>query len=221
MDSFEINKILGAVLGTCLVLLSLNIAAGALFAPHKPAKPGYNIEVPEHPVEEAKPGQPEEPFATLLASADVKRGANAAKKCMACHTFQHGGPSLIGPNLWGIVNRPKASFAGFNYSPAMKAMTGNWTIDDLNVYLQNPKGMVPGTAMNFPGIPKGSERADVIVFLNSLADSPAPLPKAAAAPAPPAAPTAQSGSPPAAPNAPSGRPAPASPAPTGQPARPH
>ena len=194
MDSFEINKVLGAVLGTCLILLTLNIGAGALFAPHKPAKPGYNIEVPEHPVEEAKPGQPEVPIANLLASADIKRGENAAKKCIACHTFQKGGPSLVGPNLWSIVNRPKASVAGFNYSPAIKGKTGNWTIDDLNIYLQNPKATVPGTAMNFPGIPKGAERADVIAYLNSLSDNPAPLPKAAEGPA---APSTQAGSAPA------------------------
>jgi cytochrome c len=115
MDSFELNKILGAVLGTCIVLLSLNITAGALFAPQKPAKPGYNIVVPEKPAEDGKPAAPEEPIAKLLANADVKRGEAAAKKCIACHTFQKGGPNLVGPNLWGIVNRPKAGIANFNY----------------------------------------------------------------------------------------------------------
>jgi len=189
MDSFELNKILGAVLGTCLILLSLNIAAGALFAPHKPAKPGYNIEVQEHPTEQAsKPAEPEVPLPTLLASADVKRGETTAKRCAACHTFTQGGPSLIGPNLYGIVNRDKASVAGFNYSAAMKGQKGKWTLDDLNVYLKKPVAMVPGTAMAaFPGIPRDSERADVIVYLNSLSANPAPLPKAAAAPAAPAA----------------------------------
>ena len=194
MDSHEINKVLGALLGTCLVLLSLNITAGALFSPHKPAKPGYDIVVPEHPAEEAKPGQPEVPIANLLASADIARGENAAKKCVACHTFQKGGPNLVGPNLWGVVNRPKASIAGFNYSTAMKSKTGNWTIDELNIYLLNPKAMVPGTAMVFPGIPKGTERADVLAYLNSRADSPAPLPKAAEAPAAVPAAAAQAGS---------------------------
>jgi cytochrome c len=210
MDSFEINKILGAVLGTCLVLLSLNIAAGALFTPHKPAKPGYDIVVPEHSTEDAsKPATPDPAVETLFASTDVSRGENSSKKCLSCHTFQKGGPSLVGPNLWGIVNRPKASVAGFNYSPAMKGKTGNWTLDDLYIYLKNPKAMVPGTAMNFPGIPKPSERADLIAFLNSRADNPAPLPKAAAAA--PAAPTAQAGSPPApgAPKTPAATPGPA------------
>jgi cytochrome c len=182
MDSFELNKILGAVLGTCLVLLSLNIAAGALFAPQKPAKPGYDIVVPEKPAEDGKPAAPEGPIAKLLASADVKRGEAAAKKCIACHTFQKGGPNLVGPNLWGIVNRAKASVANFNYSQAMRAKGGNWSFEELNDYLLNPKKMVPGTNMNFPGITRASERADVILYLNSLSDNPAPLPKAAAAP---------------------------------------
>jgi cytochrome c len=182
MDSFELNKILGAVLGTCLVLLSLNITAGALFSPQKPAKPGYNIVVPEKPAEDGKPAGPEEPIGKLLASADLKRGEAAAKKCMACHTFQKGGANLVGPNLWGIVNRPKASVANFNYSQAMRAKGGNWGFEELNEYLANPRKMVPGTIMNFPGITRGSERADLILYLNSLSDNPAPLPKAAAAP---------------------------------------
>jgi cytochrome c len=181
MDSFELNKILGAVLGTCLVLLSLNIAANAIFAPHKPAKPGYDIAVQEA-APAGKPGTPaapEEPIAKLLASADMGRGETSAKKCVACHTFGKGEPNRVGPNLWGIVGRDKASVAGFNYSAAMKAQKGNWTIDDLNAYLKNPKAMVPGTNMNFAGIPRATERADLLTFLNSKADNPAPLPKAA------------------------------------------
>jgi cytochrome c len=181
MDSFELNKILGAVLGTCLVLLALNITANALFAPHKPAKPGYDIAVQEAPAG-GKPGQPaapEEPIAKLLASADAGRGEASAKKCVACHTFGKGEPNRVGPNLWGIVGRAKASVAGFNYSAAMKGKGGNWTIEELNTYLLNPKAMVPGTNMNFAGIPRGSERADLLTFLNSKADNPAPLPKAA------------------------------------------
>jgi cytochrome c len=184
MDSFELNKILGAVLGTCLAVLSLNIAAGAIFSPPKPAKPGYEIAVPEEGTETAKAApEPTVPIETLLASATVERGQASAKKCVACHTFEKGGPNRVGPNLWGIVGRDKAHASGFNYSGAMKSQTGTWTIDDLNRYLINPKAMVPGTNMNFAGIPRASERADLLVYLNSLADSPAPLPKAAAAPA--------------------------------------
>ena len=183
MDSFELNKILGAVLGTCLGVLSINIAAGAIFAPGKPAKPGYDIVVPEKtPSGAAKPAEDkQQPIEQLLAKAEVGRGENSAKKCAACHTFNKGGRPLVGPNLWGVVGRPKASEAGFNYSAALKAKGGNWTIDDLNQFITNPKGYVPGTNMTFAGVPRGSERADVIAYLNTLSDNPAPLPKAAEA----------------------------------------
>jgi cytochrome c len=181
MDSFELNKILGAVLGTCLVLLALNITAGAIFAPAKPAKPGYDITAQEKAAEsKAGPKEPSQPIEVLLASSSAEKGEASAKKCAACHTFNKGGPNRVGPNLWGLVNRKKASAAGFNYSAAMKAKGGDWSFQDLNIYLTNPKAFVPGTNMTFAGLPRDSERADVINYLRSLADSPAPVPKAAA-----------------------------------------
>jgi cytochrome c len=190
MDSFEVNKILGAILGTCLGVLAINIAAGAIFSPAKPAKPGYEIAVPEQaPAGDAKPAVPEqaEPIEQLLAKADAGRGENSAKKCVACHTFDKGGRTLVGPNLWGIVGRAKASVPGFNYSAALKSKGGNWTVEELNQFITSPKTLVPGTSMTFAGVPRASERADLIVYLNSRSDSPAPLPKAAEAPGAPKA----------------------------------
>lgn len=196
MDSFELNKVLGAILGTCLILLALNIAANAVFTVHPPAKPGYDIAVTAPPAagDKAAPAAPEVPIATRLASADVGRGEIAAKKCATCHTFDKGGRNLVGPNLWGIVGRPMASNDGFNYSTAMKGHKGNWTFEELDKYVKNPLGMVPGTKMTFAGIQRGTERADLLVFLNAKSDSPQPLPKAEAA-APPAP---QAATPPAA-----------------------
>jgi len=181
MDSFELNKILGALLFTCLVLVALNITAGALFNPELPAKPGYNIAVQEPGKAAGAPAAPapEEPIEKLLASSDPTRGANVAKQCQTCHTLDKGGPNRTGPNLWGIVGRPRASEASFNYSAAMKAKGGTWTIDELNSFLTNPRGYIPGTAMTFTGLPRGSQRADVIAYLNTLSDNPKPLPKAA------------------------------------------
>jgi cytochrome c len=184
MDSFEINKIVGAVLGTCLFVLALNIAAGAMFSAPKPAKPGYEVAVQEQPAAggaAAAPAQ-DEPIEKLLASADPQRGETSAKKCQACHTFNKGEPNRVGPNLYGVVGRDRAAVPGFNYSAAMKGKGGKWTVEELNAFLINPRGAIPGTSMSFAGLPRGSERADVITFLNSKSDSPAPLPKAAEAP---------------------------------------
>jgi cytochrome c len=185
MDSFELNKILGAVLGTCLILLSLNIASGALFSAHNPEKPGYEIAVKEEPAGGAaaeKPA-PEVPLPVRFASADAKRGQNDTKPCLACHTFGKGEPNRVGPNLFGVVGRPKHSEAGFNYSAAMKKQEGNWKPEDLDKFLTNPRADIPGTLMTFAGLSRGQARADVITYLNSNSDKPIELPKQAAAPA--------------------------------------
>jgi cytochrome c len=188
-DSFEINKILGAVLGTLLITLALNIVSGAIFSPKKPEKPGYDIAVSEQPAggSAAAPAA-EEPIEQLLAKASPEKGASVGKKCLACHDFTKGGPNKVGPNLYGIVNRDRAAHEGFSYSAAMKAKGGKWTVQELNTYLMGPRAMVPGTSMAFAGISKGSERADLIAYLNTLSDNPAPLPTAPASDQPGGAP---------------------------------
>ena len=85
----------------------------------------------------------------------MEKGQATAKQCQACHTFEKGGPNRVGPNLWGIVGRPRASEAGFNYSAAMKAKGGKWTFDELNKFLANPRGYIPGTNMTFAGLSRG------------------------------------------------------------------
>jgi cytochrome c len=184
MNSFELNKILGALLGTCLILLALSIGAGAIFSPDKPGKPGFEIAV-----KEAAPGggagekkEPSQPIEALLASASVEKGQATAKQCQACHTFEKGGPNRVGPNLWNIVNDKRGEDrGGFNFSAAMKAKGGTWTYEELDKFLTNPRGYIPGTNMTFAGLTRDQQRADVIAYLRTLADNPAPLPKAAEA----------------------------------------
>ena len=190
MNSFEINKILGALLGTCLVLVAMHIASGAIFTPAEPAKPGYEIEVKaEQPQGGAAPAAAAEvPIENLLASASLDKGAQVAKQCQICHNLQEGQGPKVGPDLYGIVGRAVASVAGFNYSAPLKAKGGTWTFDELNKWLTKPSADVPGTAMTFAGLSNEKQRADVIAYLNTLSANPLPLPTAQAAPANPPAP---------------------------------
>jgi cytochrome c len=180
MDSFELNKILGAVLASCIVVLVTSFAAKAVFAPVEPEKPGFTIVAKETTsgAKEAAPA-PSEPIEKLLQTASVEKGQADVKVCQTCHTFEKNGPNHIGPNLYGIVGDKRGEGRnGFNFSAAMKAKGGTWTYDDLNQFLTNPKAFIPGTAMGFAGIQKDSQRADVIDYLHTLSDNPEPLPTA-------------------------------------------
>ncbi|MCF8477889.1 MAG: cytochrome c family protein, partial [Pseudolabrys sp.] len=164
MNSFELNKILGAILATCLLLLALSIGAGAIFSPETPAKPGYAIAVEEHGEgDKTVAKEPEKPIAVLLASASVDKGKSTAKQCQSCHTFEKGGPNRVGPNLWDIVGDERGKDrGGFNFSAAMKAKGGEWTDEELNKFLADPRGYIPGTNMTFAGLKRDSQRADLI-----------------------------------------------------------
>lgn len=182
MDSFELNKIMGAVLGTCLFVLALSIVSGGIFATHPPAKPGYEIAVADDKAgTKQAAAEPQVPLENLLNEATAEKGASVARQCVACHDFAKGGANKVGPGLYGIVNADPAQHAGFNYSNAMKNKKGKWTFEALDKFLENPNKVVPGTSMTFLGIRRATDRAAIIVYLNTLADSPAPLPKPAAA----------------------------------------
>ncbi|HMR32111.1 MAG TPA: cytochrome c family protein [Geminicoccaceae bacterium] len=183
--SLEGNKLFAAILTAGIIASGSGVLSRMVYGPHHLEEPAFRIALPEGGGEgTAAPAAEEKPLAVLLASADPAAGANVAKKCAACHSFEKGGPNKVGPDLWGVVDREVGKHEGFSYSPAMAGHGGNWTFDDLNDFLKSPKTHVPGTKMAFAGLPKETDRADVIVYLRSLADSPVPLPEAPAGEAP-------------------------------------
>jgi cytochrome c len=216
MDSFEFNKIAGGFLGTLLFVMALGVFSDAVFSHPKLAKPGYDLPAAEEASLEAGAAPAAvAPLPERLAKADPKKGEASAKSCTACHNFEKGAGPKIGPPLYGVVDRQRASIPGFAYSDAMKSKPGDWSFDELDKFIANPKGDIPGTKMAYAGEKDPQKRADIVDYLNSLSDSPKPLPQpTAAAGAPAGQETQGSGQQPAA-TAPKGQqPAPANVPPT-------
>ena len=204
MDSFELNKIMGAVLGTLMFVMGVGFLAEAIYHPIEDRGPGYAL--PEQEVAEAggaEEAAPEVSLGVLLASASADRGAAAVRKCQSCHSFGEGEPAKQGPNLYHIVGASEAHMDGFAYSDALlahKAAGDTWTYENLNTFLTNPKAYAPGTKMSFAGVRSPEERADILAYLQTLSSEPVPFPAADAAPAESAAegeaaPTAESAEP--------------------------
>ncbi len=214
MNVFRFLIKLGVGFACALALVfGVGFTSGILFTPEAPARPGFDIVVLPPGAVAEKPRAV--PIEELFAQADIGKGERVAKKCAACHNFKEGQGNKVGPELYGVVGRDTATFAGFNYSQAMKDHGGNWDALALNTYLTNPKAEVPGTSMAFAGLPKAEDRANLIAYLNSLSANPKDLPTVAAAPAeaaPVEAAPAQE-APAAAPAAPAAGEAPASEAP--------
>jgi cytochrome c len=218
MDSWEWNKIAGAVLGTLIFVMVIRIASESFFEVEPPAKPGYVVQGVEETASTSGPAAPVEEvipdWGTVLPTADANKGHDISHRCEQCHDLSKGGPNKIGPNLWGVVGRPRASHPGFDYSSAMKAKGGSWTFDELFKFLKSPQAYIEGTKMSFAGLPSAQDRINIIAYLRQDSDSPVAIPPPnpkAAAPAAPAGGKPSQGA--AAPGAPATPPAGSSTAP--------
>ncbi len=171
MDSFEFNKISGAILAALLLWFGTKIVSEALYSHASPEKPGYVVAMntPDGHGDDHGAKEKAVPFPELLAAADAAKGQKELKKqCLGCHTVDKDGKNKSGPKLWGVYDRGLGAVAGFSYSGALKKKGGSWTAEELNQFLKNPKKHIKGTKMAFKGIKNDEKRAALIKFLGTL-----------------------------------------------------
>ena len=180
MDSFELNKIIAAVLLVALIIIGIGKLSDAIFYVEKPKTPGYVVEVEQTAIAgaETKSDKVVEKvdIAALLAMGDLAHGEKVFKKCSACHSIVKGGKNNIGPALYNVVNRQVGLVDNYKYSKALAGYGKNWTFEELNGYLIKPAKWIKGTKMAFAGLRKEKDRASVILYLNKNSDNPLPLP---------------------------------------------
>ncbi len=178
MSGLELNKIVASVLVAGLTALVVGNLADILYQPDLNAKPGYKVAVTEVVDNASSSNQPVEvkvDIIALLSKANSDNGAKLIKKCAVCHDFTKGGPNRVGPNLWNIVNNKTAHRNDFSYSKALANKNETWTYDNLYHMIHHPSEFIPGTKMNFIGFKKPEDVADVIAYLRTLSDNPAPI----------------------------------------------
>ena len=180
MDSFEINKIIGAILLIALLTIGIGKISNMVFFVEKPINPGYKVEVLEKKDVKKITSENSEieeiDISSLLAMGDLNHGEKVFKKCSACHSINKGGKNKIGPALYNVIGRKIASIDDYSYSKAMASYNKNWTFEEMNGYLKKPQTYIKGTKMAFAGLRKEKDRASVILYLNKNSDSPLPLP---------------------------------------------
>jgi len=181
MDSFEINKIIAAILLTALIIIGIGKFTDILFHVEKPKESAYKIEGLEMVAAQTSSNSEtkvEEKIniKELLALGDAAHGEKVFKKCSACHMIASGGKNMIGPNLWEVIGRTAGSVSDYKYSKAMVAYGKEWTFEEMNAYLIKPQAYIKGTKMAFAGLRKEKDRASVILYMNSKSSSPKPLP---------------------------------------------
>ena len=180
MDSFELNKIVAAILMVALIIIGLGKLSDVIFHVEKPKTPGYVVEV-EQVVANTSQSTAETTLvktdiSALMALGDITTGEKVFKKCAACHSINKGGKNNIGPALYNVVGRSVGAISDYKYSKALSVYGKEWTFEELNGYLIKPAKWIKGTKMAFAGLRKEKDRASVILYLNQNSDNPLPLP---------------------------------------------
>ena len=179
MDSFEINKIVAAILLVALLLIGIGKISNIVFHVEKPKTPGYQVEVENIATTTASSTETIEEkidISSLMAMGDAASGEKIFKKCAACHSIEKGGKNKIGPALYNVVGRKVGGVADYKYSKALAKYEKKWTFEELNGFLIKPAKWIKGTKMAYAGLRKEKDRASVIKYLNENSDSPLPLP---------------------------------------------
>ena len=179
MDSFEINKIIAAVLMVALLIIGIGKVSDIIFHVEKPKTPGYTVDVEQTITASASSSETVEEkidIAALMAMGDIAVGEKVFKKCAACHSIVKGGKNNIGPALYNVVGREIGVVSDYKYSKALSSYGKEWTFEELNGYLIKPAKWIKGTKMAFAGLRKEKDRASVILYLNQNSDNPLPLP---------------------------------------------
>jgi len=188
MSGLEVNKILAAIIMAVLILTLIGHIGDLLVSTNHEKHGGhsqkietaYKIEVPNTDGNDqnksVKKEDVIEPISALLMNASLENGEKIYKKCGTCHNYEKGSANKVGPNLWNIINRPKAGIEGFAYSKALAGLGGEWSYEEIAEFLYKPKKYVKGTKMNFIGLKKTQDRANLVLFLREQSDNPIPLP---------------------------------------------
>tara|TARA_B100000530_G_scaffold191842_1_gene121769 strand:- start:384 stop:923 length:540 start_codon:yes stop_codon:yes gene_type:complete len=179
MDSFEINKIVAAILMVALLVIGIGKLSDVIFHVEKPERPGYSVEVEAVNTISTSALSSESDkidIAALMAMGDVVHGEKVFKKCAACHSIVKGGKNAIGPALYNVVGRKVGAIEDYKYSKALSAYDKDWTFEELNGFLIKPAKWIKGTKMAYAGLRKEKDRASVIKYLNENSDNPLSLP---------------------------------------------
>lgn len=183
MSGIDFNNILASIIIALILFFVIGVVGNYLIKldHDEDQVTAYNIEIPEGSDETNAKTSVDSKIAEvikpMLASASLEKGEKIFKKCASCHNNEKGSKSKIGPNLWDIINRPKASIIGFAYSKVLADYGGKWTFEELNKFLHKPKNFIEGTKMNFAGLKNIEDRANLLLWLRQYSDNPVPLPQ--------------------------------------------